>query len=522
MKKQSFVYGALVLLVASFLNRIIGFAYQIIMVRLIKSEGIGLFNMVFPVYVMILVLATVGIPLAIAKLVSEEIARHNFNEAYRIFYICLTLLTILGILFTGGSILIAPLLSIYYFPNPKVHYIFLALIPGIFLVSLCSAFRGFFQGLQQMTPTAVTQILEQLIRVSAGLLIAYLLLPKGIEYAAIGISLGVVFGELTGLLSILIIYLYARPPRTHQNNKPVRFQGLKGYFQRIFSIGIPVTLSRFVATALMSIEAILIPQRFQAGGMSLQQATAAYGLLVGVSQTLLLTPGIITASLATALIPSVADATAQNNLNLVRFRTAEAIRLTNISGLPCVVLFLCLPVELCKLLFGYPEAGESLVIMAIGGPFLYFTQTTTGILQGMGETMRPFKNLVIASSFKIIAIYFFTSFVNWGVQGIAIAITLFFITLAYFNYLDLKKTIAFRLHFLNSILKPVFAAVIMGGVVWYIKTNIFAVTQSLTCSVFSAIFLGVLAYMIALWIIGGILPHDIQKIKTAYQKILPK
>jgi len=370
MSRQSFVYGALILLSASFINRIIGFVYQMIIIRLIKPEGIGLFNMVYPMYVLVLVLATMGIPVAIAKLVAEEMAKNNAQGAHRIFKICLFFLIISSILFTVLLVLGSPILTKYVFPNPKVYYLFLCLIPGIILVSVCSAFRGYFQGLQQMIPTAVTQTLEQIVRVVVGLTIAYLFLPRGVEYAAIGVSLGVVTGEFVGCLTMIYIYLSRKKPLT--SGPRTAPEPLYRTCSRIFGLGIPVTLSRFISTILMSVDAILIPQRLQAAGLFLNETTSVYGLLAGVAETLLFTPTMITVALATALVPAISDALALNNQQLVQSRTSKALRITIGAGLPCAVIFLLLPREMCGILFGYADAGAILGTLAIGGPFLYF------------------------------------------------------------------------------------------------------------------------------------------------------
>ncbi len=519
MKKHSFVYGALILFLASFINRIVGFAYQIVVIRLVKPEGVGLFNMVYPVYVLVLVISSMGIPVAISKLVAEEVARNNIRNAYRIFYTCLAFLVISGATFTALLIISAPLLTEYYFPNPKVYYSFIALAPGIFICTVCSAFRGFFQGLQQMTPTALTQTLEQLIRVAAGLLIAYLLLPRGVEYAAIGISLGVICGELTGLVSILFIYLRSKPLPPP---KGAGLEAKRSIFKRTFSLSIPVTLTRFVSSALMTVDATLIPHRLQAGGMTLQEATAAYGKLVGISQTLLGTPSIITIALCTALIPAVSEAMAQNNIKLVQSRTSEAIRLTGMAGIPCIILFLFMPGELCGMLFGYPEAGQSLAIMALGGLFLYYYQTTNGILQGMGEAMKPFKNLIIASAFKIIGIYYLTAVPKLNLNGTAAAFAVFYIIMACLNLADLKRLIGFRIYFVRNVFKPVFAGLIMGLSIRFAKTNLFNNIESLALSTLLIIVFSFSVYFLALLVTGAFTAQDKARLIKFLQKILPK
>lgn len=513
MIRQSFIYGAMVLLLSSLFNRILGFIYQILMIRLILPEGIGLFSMVYPVYVLVLVMATAGIPVAISKLVAEEMAGNNLHGAYRIFTICFVILMVSSTLFTVLCFLGAPFLLEYVFPNPKVFYIFLSLLPGIVIVSLCSAFRGFFQGLQQMTPTALTQSLEQLVRVVFGLFFAYLFLPKGVEYAAIGASLGVVIGELAGFISIVAIFFRSRPPfPAGLAMNPV--EPLSRSAGRIFNLAAPVTLTRIVSASLMSVDAVLIPQRLQVNGLGLTEATAAYGQFVGISESLLFTPGIITVSLATALIPAVSDALALNNMNLVRARCEKAIHITFLAGLPSAVIFLLLAEDLCGLIFGYPEAGASLKILALGGPFLYLQQTTTGILQGLGEASRPFRNLVFASIFKIIGIYYLTGMPQLGIRGTAAALVIGYIVMAWLNLADIRQLTGLRLDMNHCFFKPLIAAAGMGPLLLLSQDCLHGYTRSEPFSTAGALVLGLAGYLLLLIFSGGINGRDLRRLKN--------
>ncbi|GAB6181003.1 stage V sporulation protein B [Desulfotomaculum defluvii] len=468
-----------------------------------------MFNMVFPIYILVMVLATMGIPVAIAKLVAEEIARNNISGANRIFKICLAILIISSIIFTALLIICAPLLTKYLFPNPKVYYIFLCLVPGIIIVSICSAFRGYFQGLQQMTPTAITQTLEQIVRVGSGLLIAYLLLPRGIEYATMGAALGVVIGEFTGCLTM--VYLYFNRQRPYSIGTPIYKEPVRTSLTRIFGLGIPVTLTRFFSTLLLSVEAVLIPQRLRAAGMSVSEATSVYGQLVGIAETLLYTPSMITIALATALIPAISDALALNNHGLVQNRTSKALRITIGVGLPCIVVFVLLPREMCGVLFGYPDAGIMLAALAIGGPFLYFQQTTTGILQGLGEAMKPFKNMAVASTIKIMGLYYLIPIPQLGVLGAAISTSLGFMIMALLNYIDLRKLIGYQIHWSHDIVKPSLAAIGMGIVIWQIK--IFLSFSPLVTLLIS-LPVGCIAYLFILFLLGGIHREDFNLIKN--------
>lgn len=515
MVKQSFIYGAVVLLMSSLFNRILGFIYEILMIRLILPEGIGLFAMVYPIYVLVLVIATAGIPVAISKLVAEEMALKNTRGAYRIFVTCFIILIINSSLVSVFCFLGAPYLLEHVFPNPKVYYIFLTLIPGVVIVSLCSAFRGFFQGLQQMTPTALTQSLEQLVRVISGVFFAHLLMPKGVEFAAVGASIGVVIGELSGFLLITAFFIRRRP---RISNSPTRYrtEPLGQAAGRIFSLAVPVTLTRFMSTLFLTLDAVLIPQRLQVNGLSLAGATATYGQFVGIAQSIVFVPGIVTISLATALVPAVSDALAVNNIHLVRARCETAIRITLLAGLPSAVLFLLLANELCGLIFGYPEAGAGLKILALGGPFLYLQQTTTGILHGMGEASQPFRNLVIASIFKIIGIYYLTGLPRFGIQGSAAAIAIGYTIMACLNIYDIRCLTGLKINIDKVLFRPITAAAAMGMLIlltryylnFHIRTDALAIAAS--------VLIGLSAYALFLLLNGSVDKHDLWLFKSKY------
>lgn len=521
MKRQSFIYGTFILLTASLLNRIIGFIYQVLLIRLIRPEGIGLLNMVYPIYVLVLVVASAGVPVAISKLVAEEAARQNWRGAHRIFNICFTFLVLNSIIFTLLCLLCAPYLFQYVFPNPKAGNIFFSLMPGIIIVSLCSAFRGYYQGLQQMKPTAVTQVLEQLVRVGAGLTLAILLLPRGIEYAAMGATIGIITGEIAGFAAIVTIYIKKRPD--YPTGLPATpDEPLLRSLGRIFNLAVPVTLTRFVATSLLSIDAILIPLRLQAGGLPLSEATSVFGQFVGISESLLFIPGIITISMATALIPAVSDAVALKNITLVRTHCEEAIRITLLAGLPSAVILMSLAEELCGLIFGYPQAGASLKILALGGTFLYLQQTSTGILQGLGEAYLPFRNMVLASIFKIAGIFYLTGLNNLGISGTAAALVVGYIVMATLNLGDIHRLTMLNFNWFHNLFKPFMATAGMAATILFTKSVLYDFTCSQAAATIGALLAGIFCYLLLLFLTGGIKFYDLVRLRSAFNtKITP-
>jgi stage V sporulation protein B len=450
--RQSLFTGTMVLAGASFVNRVLGFIYQIFLIRLIKAEGIGLFTMVFPIYVLVLVLASFGIPVAIAKLVSDAATQGNNARAYRILRLALGYTFFFSLTLTVIGILAARFVTGQVLSNPSTYLPFVCLMPGVFIVSMSSVFRGFFQGFQYMIPTAASQTAEQVIRVTVGLCLASVLINHGIVAAACGASLGVVCGELGGFLLMIMFFVRSRDLQPCLSRFRVRESA---YLTReMLRLAFPITLMRLVSTGFLSLEAIIIPHRLMADGFSTKEATAAYGQFAGIAETLLYTPGLITVALSTALVPAIAEALAARDFNLLNSRVNNALRLTVIVGLPSALMFLLLARDLCGTLFGYPEAGAALQVLAIGAPFLYLQQTTTGILQGLGEPMVPFRNLVIASIFKVAGIYLLTGCPSYGIRGAAAAVACGFVTMAVLNLIDLRKLTGCHIRVSEIALKP--------------------------------------------------------------------
>jgi len=513
MAANSFLQGALVLLAAGLINRGLGFFYQIALIRTIGPEGVGLFNIVFPVYIMLLVLATAGVPLAVAKLVAEETARQNMTGAYRILKLALLMLLGTSLFFTLLMIAGAPYFKHYVFPNPAAYYSFICLAPGIFIVSICSAFRGFFQGLQQMAPTAISQTVEQLVRVAAGLLAAYFMLPRGIEYASAGLSVGVVLGELAGFILMLRIYRRDKPVLTGKAVPLFQMASLGDIIRRVLNMAVPVTLTRFAATALMSLQAVMIPHRLQAAGLSVTQATSTYGQFVGITEALLFMPGVVTIALTTALVPAVSDAVALSNLRLVRTRIYDAVRLTIQVGVPAGFVFAVLGDELCGVLFGYPDAGTALRLMAPAGLFLYLQQTTTGIIQGMGRAELPFKNLIISSIFCLGGVYWLTALPRAGILGTASAVGVGYMVMALLNLKDIKKLTGYVPGFRDQILAPLLSAGGMSVVVWNLKIILYRQGLGDAPVLFASLLSGAAIYIWLMIFSGGFNDQDRAKLK---------
>ena len=190
MGRDKFLHGAMILTLAGLVVKIIGSVNRILLSRLLGGEGIGLYQMAYPVYLLLLAISSAGIPVAISIVVSRYLAKDDVGNVRRVFHVSLRLMSLLGLVLALALVLAAGwLVDSGGIKDGRAYYSLVALAPAVFFGTVLASFRGLFQGHQLMTPPAVSQILEQFIRVVTMVVLAYVLLPYGLEYAAAGLSL---------------------------------------------------------------------------------------------------------------------------------------------------------------------------------------------------------------------------------------------------------------------------------------------------------------------------------------------
>lgn len=508
MPKNSLIYGAMILFVANLINRILGFIYQYLIMHYVGSEAFGLFYMVFPVYMTALVLTTAGIPLAISKMVSEKISVGHYNEAQKTFRIALLTLFISGLLVSLLLFFNVSFIVDRFFSDQRVLMVFKICIPSVFIVSIASAFRGYFQGIQNMVPSAVSQVCEQLFRVTVGFALSLKLLSKGIEWAASGLAAGMLGGEIIGLGVILIQYFLRRNKnvfdtrRIHRSN-----QSSKSIFGSLITLSLPVTGSRLMSTGLSALDAIIIPKQLVIAGFSARSATSLFGQLSGTALTLLTFPSVFTFALATSLVPAISEAIVKKDYKLAQNRCSDAIRYTIILGLPSVIALYFFAEPLTQI-FNSGEVSKVLKVLACGGLFTYLQQTTTGILQGLGKTYLPLIHSITSAVFRIPLLFYLTGMPKWGLVGSAWAYVLGYFCIAVLNISAIRRHIGVVFNFQAFFIQPFSAGL---GMLVIIKLFTLYTTPNLATSLVS-ITVGFCVYLLILNLNGGFNTKDLKKI----------
>lgn len=510
MPGESFLYGTAILAVVGLANRGLGFIYRVLTVRLVGPEGIGLYEMVFPAYLLVLVLVTAGIPVALARITAAQVAMGRPRQALRLLGLSLAILLGTGLTALAGLSYLAPVLASYFFPDPRAYGCFAALAPALVFVSLSSALRGWFQGWQDMVPPALAQLAEQLVRISLGLSAATLLAPRGIEHAAVGLSLGTVAGEAVGFLLLAVRYLRHRSHVCHvyprQPGAPLR-----PLLNEMYALAAPVTFTRVAASLALVLEATLIPQRLQAAGYGIRAATELYGQYTGIALTLLHLPSIVTSALAVSLVPAISEALAAKDLYRVQHRCSAALRLTILTSLPFAVIFYYLPDHLTGLLFATPEAGMPLQVLAWGSLFVYLQQTTGGILQGLGEVKAVFYHFLVGTALTLGGIYLLTGLPGYGIKGTALAANIGAIAMAVLNLLTVIRRTGLTLSLTGLVLGPLAGALVMAGLLVN-SYPLLAARTGAWATVTLAILLSLAGYCLTLLVTRTVTRRDLRQL----------
>lgn len=514
MGKDTFLKGALILTVAGIVVKLIGSVNRILLSRLLGGEGIGLYQMAYPIYLLALSISSAGIPVAISIIVAEKVALGDWRGANRVFRLSLGMLAVTGVVFTlllwfGAGWLIEH----HFVRDPRAYYAIAALAPAIFFVTVLSSYRGYFQGLQMMTPTAISQIIEQFFRVVTMILLAYLLLPSGLEYAAAGASFGAGPGAAAGLLVLLYFYWRERPGfQQRMDSQPVlRQEPGMTIISRIVRLALPVSLANIMLPVVSNLDLLIVPPRLEVAGFTVEQSTELFGYLTGMAVPLVNLATILTASLAASLVPAVSEAFTLRNLQQVYQRTATAMRIANLITIPAFVGMWLLATPISQMLYGTPNAGTSIAIMSMGIFLLGIHQVTTGVLQGLGHTAIPVINMVISAGVKVVLSWTLTAMPSLAIKGAAWATNADFGVAALLNMYFVYRYVGFALD-LKDTLRTALAAAMMGGVVLLSYHELMGLLRHNTLATLAAIAVGGGVYGLVLLVTGGVTRRDIERI----------
>lgn len=509
---STFIRGAAILGAAAILVKVLGAFFRIPLGNIIGDKGMSYYQGAYAYYIMLLTASTAGIPTAIAKIVSERLAKGNERGAMNIVKVSNVLMLVIG---AGTALLLfvfAPWIT-----EANENYGSLmsmkALAPALFFVSMMAVYRGYFQGRQMMEPFAISQVIEQLFRVVGGLGLAIVFLQSGFEYAAAGATFGATTGAVIGFVTVY--YMYRKFVKTsgidfqQGDNVHESFWKVLG---EILMIAIPITIGASVMPIMSLFDASIVIVRLKEIGFSGADAESLYGQLSGFAQSIVNLPQVITAAVQISIVPAIANLRTRMDFKGLTHNVETGMRLAMIIGLPAAAGISLLAEPIIRLLyFNQPDVwvttGKILAVYGWGIIFLSLYQITTGIIQGLGKPILPAIFLMAGAVFKLVLNYYLVSIPALNVLGAAIATVTAFGVAAVLNVVYIMTREEIDLNISKVFTRPVVDTVVMGLVVVASHALLTALIPGRLATI-AAIMLGGFVYLIMLFVTETITDED--------------
>ena len=520
--------GFLILSIAGILTKIISVFYIPLLQRIIGLDGYGIYQNCYEVFLFVYAVTNLGTQPAIAKVVAELTALGKPNDAVRTLKIARTILALVGAILTF-------LLMVLAFPigkligNPAASYGILMLAPSIFVTSLLSSYRGYFQGKNSMTTIAISQVLEQVINILISLTCAFFLVKISIEYGSAGGTIGTSIGAL--IACIYMVYIYAKKKfeensiQAQGNNKRIR---TKHIIKKLIKYGLPITLSAGLQNFGSLVDMVNVNSRLAVAGFNLQQSQVLYGVL-GRYKTLLSVPLIVVTALGTTVLPAVAAAMALKDKKEIRRKTTFAFRLTFIITVPAAVGLSMLAREVFELLYGTDQGFDLMVIGSVVLVLMAVVQIQTVILQSVNKLYFVLGTFSIGIIAKIIANYILVGMPEINILGVVVGNFLWFAIPMFLNKKALKRVLRVNIPIFRNVTKPLIASAVMAGIILLLKTPTSIIIElanggSMLNGIITLFIIAIagFVYLYLMMVIGGINKSDINSISPRLFNLLPR
>lgn len=567
---KTFLKGALVLAVANLVVKLIGAFLKIPLYSLIGEEGMGLFNVAYQIYTFMFIIATAGFPIAVSKMVAESVARGDETDAKRVFETSLMFLGIIGI---AGSLVLfvfADSLAALLHNNAAATAIKM-ISPSVFFVSLVSAYRGYFQGIQNMYPTAASEVTEAVTKLVAGFAAALIFMNMTVNsslgavvdfkakeiisrdmrtrLAASGAIMGVTLGTLLSLILMMSVYSVLKK-RRRLGSEITRGRG--AILKELVLIAVPITIGASVSSLTSLVDLATIMNRlvvnpavfdkyafmFQKGtefakttaeegwqGMLLleKKANSLYGMYTGQAQTMFNLPLTMVVALSMSIVPAISTAVAARRRSEAIGMTESVLRITMLFAMPCAIGMSVLSGPILGLLYG-GDTSASLLLqkLSIAVIFVALVSVSNAVLQAYGRVYYPVVNMLIGGAVKVAMNYIFIPV--WGIDGAPIATNACYAVIALLNIICIVRILKAKFSITDMVIKPLCASLIMGAAAAAVYNVLSGVTGGSRICVLAAIAAGGIIYVFAVLALRALRREDILNMPKGekIEKILTK
>jgi len=449
---------------AGIVARLFGFVYRIFLSNLIGAEGMGLYELIVPVYTAVVLTITAGINITVSKMVAEQKARNNTSNQARITMCALALVFSAGAVISLIILFSANFFSAKVLGDERTYPALLAIAPCLSFVVSAAALKGYFYGLQQMVPTALSQIAEQAVKMVILLLFSAVISVRSAEFACMVAALSAALGEIANLLILFIIFTFKRK-KDEIKRRTEKLLRKRHIIMELLKGSVPVSMNRLIISALSAVEFIMIPSMLVRGGMDEKSSMELFGRLTGMALPLIMFPSIVTNSLATTLVPAISESMSLKRYRHINHQISRSMKATFILGIFFTSLFICFPDEISALIYKREKIGDLIFMLSFACVFIYLQQMLAGVMNGLGKQMVLLENTVIGSVIRIAAAYFLIP--AFGIKSYILGMVLSLILTESLNIMAINKITGLVIDLREWLLKPALVGAVMviaGGV----------------------------------------------------------
>ena len=494
--------GALILSMSGFLSKLCGAIFKIPLTNLVGMEMMGYFGSAYSIYNFLLSLATAGIPTGISTMVARAIAKKQYKDISTVLKISAWIFVVFGaVLSLLGMIFAEPLAEAMN--SADAYWCVLAIMPAVFFITVVAIFRGFFQGHNNMVPTAVTNVIEAFLKLVAGYGFALVLHLQGCSPPVVvgGAMAGVTFGTIISALFMLIRYLTRGVSYRltvgeclHDNSTP-----RKVLTKEFLAITFPIMLSSVTANLMSALDSFFVVNRMELY-MSNEAANLRWGCYSGAALTIFNLPSFFIISIGTSLVPSISMAHARKDHRAIKSTLDSAMKYSAILAFGCGIGLSAVSESAVRLFYGtQPEASiqiasQLLELVAFALVCVGFTNVTASILQSVGKSHMSVVSVAVGSVIKTLCTFFLVSNESININGAPISTNIAYPVMFLMNLFFIRKYLGYTPKFTEIFLKPLVCA---AGCFAAVKVCIFLLGDYATArwAIFPEIAVGGLVYL---------------------------
>ncbi|MBQ6614122.1 MAG: polysaccharide biosynthesis protein [Clostridia bacterium] len=506
-RAKRYFINALILSGCTLLMRTVAVAFNAFCVNKVGSEGMGLFSLVMSVYTFAVTVATSGVNLASTRLVALYYGRNEGKSVKSAMRKCLLYSAFFGILASSLLFVFADFVALNFLRESRAGMSLRALSLSLLPLSLCSAMAGYFSAVRRVYKNAFSQLSEQAVKILSCTFLLSVLLPRGVEYACLALVLGGAISEMFSFIVQGLSYLFDTRTLTGDGGRVGMKQALE--------ISLPVALSAYVRSGLVTLEHILIPIGLTAYGEA--NALATYGVVCAVALPIVLYPSAFVGAFSGQIIPEITEFFAKDNKKEIAYITGRAFFVTEFFAILAAGMFSVFSTDLCVVIYGSAEAAEYLRALAPLMPVMFLDTVTDSILKGLGKQFYTMCVNIADAAISVILVWILVP--EMGVYGYIAVLYISECVNTVFSIGKLLTLVEFRTSLKKMLFIPLLSAIGSANILFLVfgmlKLSVSPLSLIIKCTLY------ILLYFVLSYLLGSLSKEEIGWIKRVFEREKP-